>query len=91
MGWKPTLAALDVLDQARAKAGTTNRRQAHWDQLAVTAPELVTTMRRYLAQLGMSLRPGSVALIDTSLRHLADYLSEHHDQVSSTTEVTGYR
>ena len=31
-------------------------------------------MRRYLAQLGLSLRPGSVALIDTSLRHLADYL-----------------
>ena len=87
-GLEATLATLDILDQPRAKAGTTNSRQAHWDQLAITAPVLVTTMRRYLAQLGLSLRPGSVTLIDTSLRHLADYLTQHHDQVGSAADIT---
>jgi site-specific recombinase XerD len=86
-GLEATLAALDILDEPRAKAGTTNSRQAHWERLTTSAPALVLTMRRYLAQLGLSLRPGSVALIDTSLRHLADYLTEHHDQVTSAADI----
>lgn len=86
-GLEATLTALDILDAPRPKAGTTNSRQAHWDELATSAPMLVLTMRRYLAQLGLSLRPGSVALIDTSLRHLAAYLTEHHGDVSAAADI----
>lgn len=86
-GLEATLAALDVLDQPRAKAGTTNSRQDHWDQITIAAPVLATTMRRYLAQLALSLRPGSVALIDTSLRHLADYLTRYHDDANSAAGI----
>jgi integrase len=42
--------------------------QVDWDQLADTAPVLVTTMRRYLRQCALSLRPSSVVLFDTTLR-----------------------
>lgn len=86
-GLEATLTALDILDEPRARAGTTNSRQAHWDRLTIAAPVLATTMRRYLAQLTLSLRPGSVALIDTSLRHLADYLTEHHREVGSVADI----
>ena len=85
-GLEATLSAMDVLDEPRPKAGTTTSRNVHWDQLATTAPTLTTTMRRYLAQLALSLRPGSVALIDTSLRHLAQYITEHH-QVGSAADI----
>jgi hypothetical protein len=72
-GLEATLAALGVLTDPRPKAGTTSCRRQHWEELGTRAPVLTTTMRRYLTQLGISLRPGSVELIDTSLRHLADY------------------
>ena len=44
-------------------------------------------MRRYLAQVGVSLRPGSVAVIDTSLRHLAAYLLDNHPDVTSVAQI----
>lgn len=40
-------------------------RGKHWDSLAARAPHLVGTLRRYLTQITVSMRPGSVALIDT--------------------------
>ena len=44
-------------------------------------------MRRYLAQLALSLRPGSVALIDTTLRTFAGYLVEHHREITAAAAV----
>ncbi|MGV9714339.1 tyrosine-type recombinase/integrase [Gordonia sp. NPDC003424] len=45
--------------------------EVDWDALAAGAPVLVATMRRYLRQCALSLRPGSVALFDTTLRQFA--------------------
>ena len=44
-------------------------------------------MRRYLAQLAISMRPGSVALIDTTLRHLAGYLTAYHPDVTAAAQI----
>ena len=86
-GLEATLSALRVLDEPRRKTARPATRAGHWDTLAHTAPVLTTTMRRYLTQIALSLRPGSVALIDTSLRHLATYLADHHGDVSAVTDI----
>ncbi len=48
---------------------------------------LVATLRRYLAQIAVSMRPGIVALIDTSVRHFAVYLTEHHPDLAGLAGV----
>jgi len=47
-----------------------------WEQLAVTVPDVVAPMRRYLDQLSCILRPGSVNGADLALRSLAGFLVE---------------
>jgi len=86
-GLEASLAALGVLDQPARRRPGGRRPEASWDTLAIHAPVLVTTMRRYLAQLALSLRPGSVALIDTSLRIFAGYLAEHQPEVICVAAV----
>ena len=87
-GLKATLASLGLLPDATPTRLSTPRREAHWDVLSAAAPVLVGTLRRYLVQIGISMRPGSVALIDTTLRHFAVYLTEHH---SDLTGIAGVR
>lgn len=86
-GLEATLATLGRLDQPARRRPGGRRPEASWDTLAVHAPTLVTTMRRYLAQLALSLRPGSVALIDTSLRTFAGYLTAHHHEITCAAAV----
>jgi integrase len=95
-GLQATLTAMGVLDVAESRNKPDRGRRAHWDRISVHAPTLAATMRRYLAQMAISLRPGSVALIDTSLRQLADYLVEHHPYVTCTagigrTHIEGFK
>ena len=59
-----------------------------WEQLASTRPDLVATMRRYLAQIGCVLRPGSVRNTDQALRSFAGFLLEHAPEVTSVAMVT---
>src|SRR5262249_28608044 len=74
---KATLTALGLLTDASPTRLSPSSRTTHWDELAVRAPQLVATLRRYLTQIAISMRPGSVALIDTTLRHLVVYLTVH--------------
>jgi hypothetical protein len=37
-----------------------SRPEPTWEEIASTAPEMVATVRRYLADLGASLKPASV-------------------------------
>ncbi len=48
--------------------------EVDWDDLTSMAPVMVTTMRRYLHQCSLSLRPSSVVLFDTTLRQFATAL-----------------
>ena len=59
-----------------------------WVDLQPMAPQLVATMRRYLAQIGAVLRPGSVGGADLALRSFAGFLTETAPEVSSTAAVT---
>ena len=62
-----------VVDQR----GRPRARQIDWPQIATVAPVLAATLQRYLTQLALSLRPGSVVKADGILREFAGYLTEH--------------
>jgi site-specific recombinase XerD len=59
-----------------------------WEQLAASRPDLVATMRRYLAQIDCVLRPGSIRNTDQALRSFAAFLLERAPEVTSTELVT---
>lgn len=86
-GLEATLAALGVLDEPVGKTARPSTRAGHWKTMAAAAPVLTTTMRRYLTQIALSMRPGSVALIDTTLRHFATYLADHHSGAIAVADV----
>lgn len=86
-GLEATLAALGVLDEPARRRPGGRRSEMTWEALAASAPTLAATMRRYLGQLALSMRPGSVALIDTTLRTFAGYLHGHHPEISAAAEV----
>jgi hypothetical protein len=46
-----------------------------WAQVATVAPQLVSTMRRYLVQLTTFLAPRSVEVADQTLRQFARWLT----------------
>jgi integrase len=86
-GLQATLAAMGILDEPEGRRVSGRGIPARWDHLESLAPELAGTMRRYLAQLAISMRPGSVALADTTLRHFAVYLTAHHGDVTAAAQV----
>ena len=57
------------------------RAESHreWASLAVQAPQLTATMRRYLVQLTTFLAPRSVEVADSTLRQLARWLTANTD------------
>ncbi|HEY6278827.1 MAG TPA: site-specific integrase [Streptosporangiaceae bacterium] len=86
-GLQATLAAMGILDEPQGRRVTGRGIPARWDHLESLAPELAGTMRRYLAQLAISMRPGSVALADTTLRHFAVYLTAHHRDITAAAQI----
>jgi site-specific recombinase XerD len=64
------------------------RRLPTWDQLAVDRPQMVTTMRRYVEQIGCVLRPRSVVNTDEALRCFTEFLIARCPQVTCTSHVT---
>jgi integrase len=86
-GLKATAAALGLIVDALPTRLSPSSRGTHWAALAALAPHLVATLRRYLTQIAVSMRPGSVALIDTTLRHLAVYLTDHHPEITGVAHI----
>jgi site-specific recombinase XerD len=64
------VSALPAGDRDLAGSGPA----AEWAQIALAAPQLAATMRRYLGQLGTFLAPRSVAAADSVLRQFARWL-----------------
>jgi site-specific recombinase XerD len=58
-----------------------------WPELSVQAPQLVTTMRRYLLQLTTFLAPRSVDVADSTLRQFARWLVATTD-VAVVADIT---
>jgi site-specific recombinase XerD len=67
--------------------GRPRPREFDWPQIAETAPTLAATMRRYLEQLSLSLRPASVQRTDTMLRGFAGWLTAAHPDITALVEV----
>lgn len=62
-------------------------RKPDWDALHTDLPVLAATMRRYLDQLAVSLRPGSVETIDTTLRMFGRFIADHHTDVAGAADI----
>lgn len=58
-----------------------------WAQLEATHPQVVATMRAYLAQIACVLRPGSVGGADLALRSFTAYLAAEHSGVQQVRDV----
>ena len=63
-------------------------RKPDWDALNVDVPVLAATMSRYLNQLKVSLRPGSVETIDTTLRLFGRFIADNHPEVTAASDLT---
>ena len=59
-----------------------------WDELAVTAPQMVATMRRYLGQLQVSHRPRTVEAYDVTLRIFAMFLLDNDPGLESVSGIS---
>lgn len=86
------LFGLDALMHHRGQAPVPDKRrrwihrpvaEIDWTHIHQRAPVMAATMRRYLHQCSLSLRPASVTLFDTTLRQFAGYLLHHHDNPDS--------
>jgi integrase len=55
-------------------------KEVSWEQVNAKAPPMAATMSRYLAQLAVSARPGTVTATDLALRLLAGHLIDTDDQ-----------
>lgn len=87
-GLHATLFHLGVVDDPPPKKpSTTPTRAVLWEPVEHASPELAATMRRYIDQIALSLRPASVALIDTSLRTFACWLHAIHAEVTRTADI----
>ena len=58
-----------------------------WEQVHAIAPVLADTIQRYLAQLAVSLRPSSVAVIDITLRQLAGWITAHRPDITCVAGI----
>ena len=66
-----------------------------WDRINAQAPVMTATMRRYLDQIGISLRASSVECIETTLRQFAGHLITTSDVVcvadTARTHIEAYK
>ena len=60
---------------------------ATWDQVVADLPAVAATMRAYLKQIAVVLRPGSVGGADLCLRSFATYLLIHHRDIGSVKDI----
>ena len=60
---------------------------ATWAQVEADLPAVAATMRAYLDQIAVVLRPGSVHNTDQCLRSFSTYLLGHHREVTSVRDV----
>lgn len=87
-GLQATLFHLGTLQQPpRKRAGKPASRTSRWEPIETAAPLLAATMLRYLEQIALSLRPGTVGQADTSLRAFAGWLTHHHPQLDTIAAI----
>ena len=87
-GMQTVLFHLGLLDAVAPRHnGREGRRAADWDRIAAQAPVLAATMRDYLDQMSVRLRPNSLNSVDTSLRVFAGYLLTDHEEINAVADI----
>jgi integrase len=61
---------------------------ATWAQISTAAPQVAATMKKYLAQIAVSSRPGTVGAADLALRVFAQHLIESDPGCRCVAEIT---
>jgi len=59
-----------------------------WPQIIVAAPQMAATMARYLDQLALSARPGTVVSVDLTLRQFAGCVTASDPACRAIAQVT---
>lgn len=62
-------------------------RKSDWVALTNQVPTLAGTMRRYLDQIAVTLRPGSVDTIDTTLRLFGRFVVDYDPEVRGVADI----
>lgn len=89
-GAEATLFHLGVFDAPPAKLGNASarmhaaRRSQQW---AGVAPVLATTLRTYVDQIALTLRPSTVKRAEATLREFACFLASHAPEVGRMADV----
>lgn len=71
----------------RRQPNEASTREAEWGRIARTAPALRDTAHRYLEQIALSLRPGTVFQTEATLREFAAFVVERDPAVRSLAQV----
>jgi integrase len=77
-------STLKSADPSRCEAVSS---AARWEPIVARAPQLAATMRAYLEQMELSLRPASIEAIDLTLRSFAGFLVDHDRRVRRLRHV----
>lgn len=85
-GLEATMFHAGVTDELPRKRGT-SRESVRVAQWASVPPVLAGTMQRYLAQLSVSLRPGSVKRHEITLREFAVFIAAHDPTVNGVADI----
>lgn len=77
-----TVTTIEPVGNRRAKP------EISWPQIIVAAPQMAATMARYLNQLAVSARPGTVVAVDLTLRQFAGCVTENDPSCQAIAQVT---
>lgn len=61
---------------------------SQWAEIAIARPQLAVTANRYLGQIALSLRPGSVTSASIALRQFCWHLLDEHPEVEGFAQVS---
>ena len=79
--------ALALIEDAPAQANGRPTPEITWIELARRAPQMISTMARYLDQLAVSARPATVNAVDLTLRQFADRVTANDPECHSMALV----